>query len=199
MATAILIDIPKRDVRLACGNYILRTLTPDDASDRWAEWMSEPKNQRLLNAATKAMRRDDVCAYIKRFDQKSHLLIGIFVKATGQHIGFFRLDIDHKLKRCLMFLMIGEQKYRHWSVTHNIRVPFQDYIFDELGLNAILATVLTSNQAMVRYMQKSGWVIDKTAASPVRSQTGDAVPDLCFMRLSREAWQAWKQKNLPRS
>lgn len=198
MATAIPTNIPKREVHLTCGNYILRTLTPDDASHRWAGWMSEPKNQRLLNAAGKAMTRDDVCAYIKRFDQKSHHLIGIFVKATGQHIGFFRLDIDHNLKRCMMFLMIGEQKYRHWSVTDDIRVPFQDYIFDELGLNAILATVLTSNQAMVRYMQKSGWVIDKTAASPVKSETGNAVPDLCFMRLSREAWQTWKQKNLPR-
>jgi RimJ/RimL family protein N-acetyltransferase len=161
--------------------------------------MSEPKNQRLLNAAPTAMTRGDVCAYIKRFDQKSHLLIGIFVKATGEHIGFFRLDIDHKLKRCLMFLMIGEQKYRRWSVTHDIRVPFQDYIFDELELNGILATVLTSNQAMVRYMQKSGWVMDRMAASPVRSETGNASPDLCFMRLSREAWQTWKQMNLPRS
>lgn len=191
-------DITKREVNLDCGGYILRTLSPEDASEHWAEWMSEPKNLRLLNAAPAAMTRDDVGAYIKRFDQKSHLLIGIFVKATGQHIGFFRLDIDHKLKRCLMFLMIGEQKYRHWRVADDIRVPFQDYIFDELGLNPILATVLVSNQAMVRYMQKSGWVIDKTGASPVRSQTGDAVRDLCYLRLSRDAWQAWKQKNLKR-
>lgn len=58
MATAIPTNIPKREVYLTCGNYILRTLTPDDASHRWAGWMSEPKNQRLLNAAGKAMTRD---------------------------------------------------------------------------------------------------------------------------------------------
>jgi RimJ/RimL family protein N-acetyltransferase len=197
MATTVRTNIPKRDVHLVCGSYILRTITPDDVSDRWAAWMSEPKNQRLLNAAPPAMTRGDVLAYIERFDQRSHLLIGIFVKDTGQHIGFFRLDIDHKLKRCLMFLLIGEQKYRRWNVTHDIRIPFQDYIFDELRLNTILATVLTSNQAMVRYMQKSGWVIDKTAPTPVRSQTGDATRELCFMRLSREAWLIWKRNNLP--
>jgi RimJ/RimL family protein N-acetyltransferase len=123
------------------------------------------------------------------------LLIGIFEKTGGLLIGFFRLDIDHRLKRCLMFLLIGEQKYRHWSVTDDIRGPFQDYIFDELGLNTILATVLESNQAMIRYMLKSGWTFDKRSERNVKSQTADTMLDLCFLHLSRDAWNAWKKKN----
>src|SRR5689334_8844871 len=102
----------RTDVQVDCGKYVLRTLTKDDASDRWAAWMSDPKNVRLLNSAPKAMTRDDIVAYIEKFDQISHLLIGIFEKQSGVHIGFFRLDIDHRLNRCLMFLMIGERKYR---------------------------------------------------------------------------------------
>jgi RimJ/RimL family protein N-acetyltransferase len=192
-------NIPKRDIHLDCGDYLLRTLTADDASDRWAGWMSEQKNIRLVNSAPKAMTREDIAAYIKIFDQKSHLLIGIFEKQSGLHIGFFRLDIDHQLKRCLMFLLIGEQKYRQWRVTHQIRGPFQDYIFDELGLDTILATVLESNQAMIRYMLKSGWSFDKRAEQHVKSRTADAMLDLCFMHLSRDDWAAWKRKNLPRT
>lgn len=186
-------------VRIDCGGYFLRTVTSEDASDRWAGWMSEPKNLRLLNSAPKAMTRDDVAAYIKRFDQRSHLLIGVFEKRSGLHIGFFRLDIDHRLKRCLMFLLIGEQKYRHWRVTDDIRGPFQDYIFDELGLNTILATVLESNQAMIRYMLKSGWSFDRRAERHVKSRTADTMLDLCFLHLSRDAWTAWKKRNLPRN
>lgn len=197
MPTPTAADIPRRNIDLDCGGYRLRTATADDASDRWASWMSDPKNLRLLNAASKAMTRQDVATYIKQFDQRSHLLIGIFEKQGGSQIGFFRLDIDHRLKRCLMFLLIGEQKYRHWSVTDDIRVPFQDYIFDVLGLNTILATVLESNQAMVRYMLKSGWNLDRTAAQPVKSVTEKAVVDLCFLSLSRGSWQGWKKKNLP--
>ena len=186
-----------RVVRIDCGDYLLRTLTPDDASERWASWMSEPKNLRLLNSTSKAMTRNDIATYIKIFDQKSHLLIGIFEKQGGQHIGFFRLDIDHRLKRCLMFLLIGEQKYRHWRVTDDIRGPFQDYIFDTLGLDTILATVLASNQAMIRYMLKSGWSFDKRSERHVKSRTADAMLDLCFMHLSRDDWNAWKRRNRP--
>jgi RimJ/RimL family protein N-acetyltransferase len=190
-------NISKKTVDIDCGNYVLRTLTVDDASERWASWMSDAKNLRLLNSTPKAMTRDDVAAYIKLFDQRSHLLIGIFEKQNGLLVGFFRLDIDHRLKRCLMFLLIGEQRYRHWSVTDELRGPFQDYIFDILGLNAILATVLTSNRAMVRYMLKSGWNLNKTAERNVKSQAADAMLDLSFLSLSREAWQAWKKKNVP--
>ncbi len=42
------------------------------------------------------------------------------------------------LNRCLGFMMIGEQKFRHWSVTEELRVPFQDFIFETLGLNTML-------------------------------------------------------------
>lgn len=198
MPTPTAADIPRRNIDLDCGDYRLRTATADDASDRWAGWMSDPKNLRLLNAAAKAMTRQDIVAYINQFDQRSHLLIGIFEKQGGSLIGFFRLDIDHRLKRCLMFLLIGEQKYRHRSVTDDIRVPFQDYIFGKLGLKTILATVLESNQAMVRYMLKSGWAFDKRAEQHIKSQTSDEMLNLCFLSLSREAWQAWKRRKLPK-
>ena len=187
-------DIQNKSVEIDCGKFFLRTLMPADASERWGRWMVEEKNVRLLNAPAKAMTREQIATYIGQFDQKTHLLIGIFEKQSGQQIGFFRLDIDPKLKRCLMFLMIGEQRFRHWRTTDDIRGPFQDYIFDVLGLKTILATVLTTNQAMIRYMLKSGWNLDKAAERQIKSQTGNDMLDLSYLSLSREAWQEWKRK-----
>jgi RimJ/RimL family protein N-acetyltransferase len=189
--------LPKKIVRVDCGKYFLRTLKSEDASDRWASWMADPKNLRLLNSAPRVMTRNDIVTYIEQFDQRSHLLIGIFEKQSGMHIGFFRVDIDHALNRCLGFMMIGEQKYRHWSVTQALRVPFQDLIFETLGLNTMLGTALASNRPMIRYLLKSGWTLDKTAVRHVKSQSDDAMLDLCFLSLSREAWRAWKKTNLP--
>jgi RimJ/RimL family protein N-acetyltransferase len=191
-------DIQKKSVEIDCGKFFLRTLMPADASERWGGWMVEEKNVRLLNVPAKAMTREQVAAYIGQFDQKMHLLIGIFEKQSGQQIGFFRLDIDPTLKRCLMFLMIGEQRFRHRSTTDDIRGPFQNYIFDVLGLKTILATVLTTNQAMIRYMLKSGWNLDQAAERHIKSQTGNDMLDLSYLSLSREAWQEWKRKRAAR-
>jgi RimJ/RimL family protein N-acetyltransferase len=189
-------NLPKKNVQLDCGNYFLRTLKSDDASDRWASWMSDPKNLRLLNSAPKSMTRKDIVGYIDSFDQRSHLLIGIFEKQSGVHIGFFRVDIDPALNRCLLFMMIGEQKFRHWRVTAEIRVPFQDYIFETLGLDTMLATALASNRPMVRYMLKSGWELDKKATQHIKSRTDGSLLDLCYLHISRDGWRAWKRRNL---
>jgi RimJ/RimL family protein N-acetyltransferase len=189
--------IPKKTVRIDCGKYFLRTLKVEDSSDRWASWMADPKNLRLLNSGPRVMTRRDIAIYIEQFDQSSHLLIGIFEKQSDMHIGFIRVDIDHALNRCLGFMMIGEQKYRHWSVSQAIRVPFQDFIFETLGLNTMLGTALASNRPMIRYLLKSGWTLDKTAERHVKSHSGDAMLDLCFLSLSRDAWRAWKKEHLP--
>jgi RimJ/RimL family protein N-acetyltransferase len=188
--------IPKKIIHVDCGKYFLRTLKSEDASERWAEWMTDPKNLRLLNSAPRAMTKSDIISYIKQFDQRSHLLIGIFEKRTGMHIGFFRVDIDPVLNRSLGFMLIGEQKYRHWSVTAELRVPFQDLIFETLGLNTMLGTVLASNRAMIRYLLKSGWTVDKTAERHVKSQADGTMLDLCFVSLSRDAWRAWKKSHV---
>jgi RimJ/RimL family protein N-acetyltransferase len=189
-------DMKKNRYRIDCGKFLVRTLKADDASDRWASWMADPHNTRLLNAAPRAMTKTEVATYIRQFDQRQHLLLGIFEKKSGANIGFFRVDIDSALNRGLLFFMIGEQRFRHWSVTEQLRVPFQDFLFETLELNMVLATVLASNIPMVRYMLKSGWTFDKKLERRLKSQTDDTMVDLCYLSISRTAWNAWKEKNL---
>lgn len=186
---------PKRDVTIDAGRFLLRTLTREDASDRWAAWMSEPKNLRLLNAAPKAMTRRDIADYIGQFDQRAHILLGIVDKESGDVIGFFRVDLDPNINRCLGFMMIGERRFRHWTTAAAVRQPFHDFLFDTLKLDTALGTVLASNRAMLRYMLRSGWVLDKTAERNVKAHGSNEMLDLCYVRLTREAWRAWKEKH----
>jgi RimJ/RimL family protein N-acetyltransferase len=187
--------IPRKKIRIDCGAYLLRTLTIADASDRWAGWMDDPKNLRLLNSPARSMTKDDIVSYIKQFDQQSHLLIGIFEKQTGLHLGFFRIDIDPVLNRCLVFL-IGEPKHRHsFHFTNERMAPFFDFIFETLGLNTMLATVLASNRALTNFLLRNGWSLDKTLPRNVKSQSDGTMLDLCYFSFSREAWHARKTQN----
>jgi RimJ/RimL family protein N-acetyltransferase len=182
-------------VRIDCGRYLLRTVKAADASDRWAGWMSDPKNLRLVNSPPLAMTREDIVAYIKQFDQRSHLLIGIFEKQTDILAGFFRIDIDPVLQRCLLF-MIGDPKYRHWFVLGEIWIPFCDFVFETLGLTTMLATVLASNRALTGFLLRRGWSLDKTAPGHVRSHADGTMLDLCFFSFSRDVWRTRKARYL---
>jgi RimJ/RimL family protein N-acetyltransferase len=188
---------PKINVQIDCGKYFLRSLKPGDASERWAGWMADRRSVRLLNVPARVMTRQDVAAYIRQFDQRSSLLIGIFEKPTHAPIGFIRLDVAHAFSRALGFMFIGEGRHRHSGVIDALGLRFQDYVFDALGLRTLLTTVLARNRAMVLYLLKHGWTLDKTIERHVKSQTDDTMLDLCFLSLSGDAWRAWKKTNLP--
>ena len=187
---------PKRKVRLDCGKYLLRTITVEDASDRWANWMADPEASIMLNAPPRTMTKADIVAYIKGFDQRTHILIGIFEKAGGLLLGFLRNDVDFASGQFLVSMIIGEPQYRHSGVTNAVTIPFRDYFFETLGMRVMLATALAHNRPIIHYLYSTGWTLDRTIERHVKSNTDDRMFDLCFFSQTREAWHAWKEAKL---
>jgi RimJ/RimL family protein N-acetyltransferase len=187
---------PKRKIWVDGGKYILRTITPEDASDRWANWMADPEASYMLNAPPTTMTRSDIVAYIKTFDHRSHFLVGIFEKATGKHLGFLRVDVDHATGRFLVSMLIGEAEDRNKGVTMGVTVPFRDYFFETMGLKVMLATALAHNRPIIHYLYGTGWTLDRTIERNVKSRSDDQIFDLCFFSQTREAWRAWKKAKL---
>ncbi len=188
--------LPNKSVRIDAGDYYMRTVTSDDASERWGGWMADPEAVHMLNAPPRTLSRDEVATYIKSFDQRSHMLIGIFETASDKLLGFLRVDIDPKLGRFLVSMLIGEPDYRNKGVTNAITPPFRDYFFETLGLKVMMATALSHNKPIIHYLLKTGWTLDKTIPRHVKSNADGTMLDLCYFSQTREAWRAWKQQNL---
>ncbi len=188
--------ISKKAVRLDCGNYLVRTVTIDDASDRWGRWMADPDASFMLNSPPTVMTKREIESYIKEFDQRSHLLLGIVEKASSKFIGFLRIDIDEGHGRFLVSMLIGEPDYRNKGVTQEITPAFRDYFFETLGLKTMLATALAHNQPIIHYLLKTGWKLDKTARRHVKSHHDGSMLDLCYFSQTREAWRAVRKQYL---
>jgi len=178
------------DVRIATDKYVLRPLTESDASDRCASWMSDAEVTYMLNAPARSMTKADVAKYIKTFDQKTHLLLGVFDQQSGRHIGFFTIDVDGARSQGLVNLLIGEPEFRNHGVLSNVRRQFAEYFFETLGLKTMKATALSRNKIILDTLVKAGWVIDKTLPRHVRAHSDGALLDLCLLSLSRETWRA---------
>ena len=120
---------PKRNVRIDAGDYLIRTVTVDDASDRWGAWMADLEVTSMLNAPARSMSKEEVTKYINTFDQRSDLLWGIFYRRTGVHIGFFTVNADYARSQGIVNLLIGEAEYRNRGVLSVIRRYFAEYFF----------------------------------------------------------------------
>ena len=189
--------IPPKIVRIHSEHYLVRTIAADDASDRWAGWMGDPEAIHMLNLPARPWTKADVVAYIKTFDQRGVLLLGIFEKASGAHIGILTVDINRVTGQFLVNMLIGEPAYRRQGVTREITVPFRDYFFETLGLRVALASVLARNVPITEYLLKTGWKRDQTLARAAKSNQDGGMLDLCLFSLSREAWREWKKSQPP--
>jgi RimJ/RimL family protein N-acetyltransferase len=185
--------LPKQRVRLDCGKYLVRTVTADDASDRWADWMADPEASHMLNAPARRMKKDDLKSYIESFDQRARVLLGIFEKGSWKHLGIIRADLDYERSQCLVFLLIGEPEYRNRRVTTDIMSACARNTFETLGFKTMAATALAHNQPVIHLMLKSGWTLDKTLPRHVKSHSGDTMLDVCVFTLTRDAWLAWEK------
>jgi RimJ/RimL family protein N-acetyltransferase len=185
-----------KQVRLETTRFVVRNARVDDASEQWGQWMADAEASAMLNAPPKALSKAEVEAYIKMFDQRTHLLLAIVEKASEKVLGCFRIDIDEKLGRFLVNMIVGEPGYRHKGIMNELTVPFRDYFFDTLGLKTMLGMVLSHNEPVIRYLNKTGLNLDKKIEHHVKSRTGGAMLDMCFFSQTAEAWHAWKRANL---
>jgi ribosomal-protein-alanine N-acetyltransferase len=186
----------KKQVRLETARFVVRNARIEDATEQWGQWMADAEASHMLNAPAKALSKAEIEAYIRMFDQRTHLLLVIVEKVSGLILGCFRIDIDEKLGRFLVSMIVGEPGYRHKGIMNELTMPFRDYFFDTLGLKTMLGMVLSHNEPVIRYLEKTGMHLDKKIARHVKSRTSDAMLDMCFFSQTAEAWRAWKRANL---
>ena len=186
----------KKELWFPCGRYFLRTIRREDASERWAGWLSDPHIVHVLNTAPKTLQKSDIADYIRQFDQRSLLLLGIFEKGTRLHVGFVRLDIDYAAKDALVNAVIGAVEHRNRGATTDVFVPLLDYLFDTAGLDRVKASVLRRNEGTLRYLIRLGWRIDETPQAPVRSQADGTLLELCIVSWTREGYRAFRQTRM---
>jgi RimJ/RimL family protein N-acetyltransferase len=196
MSAPIAPTTAEKQVRLETARFVVRNATIADASERWGRWMADAEASCMLNAPAKALTEREVASYIEAFDQRTHLLLVILERASDRLLGFFRIDIDEKLGRFLVSMMVGEPDYRHRGIMNELTVPFRDYFFDTLGLKTMLGIVLSHNEPVIRYLLKTGLNLDKKIDRHVKSRTDDTMLDLCYYSQTADAWRAWKRANL---
>jgi RimJ/RimL family protein N-acetyltransferase len=190
MATPPTSRIPKKNVRIDCGKYLIRTIKKNDASDRWASWMSDPEVMYSINVRARRWTKSDVAEYIGEFDQRSNLLLGIFEKQDWTHIGIYTIQADYNLSRGLVNLLIGEPAYRNRGVLTAVRRGFAGYFFETLGLETMMATALSRNRVIIDTLLKAGWILDQTLKQHVKSHADGSMLDLCRLHLARDTLRA---------
>jgi RimJ/RimL family protein N-acetyltransferase len=188
----------KKDLWFQCGRYFLRKIKREDASERWAGWLADPWTTHALNSPPAKLTKNDIVEYIKQFDQRSRLLLGVFERGTRLHVGFIRLDIDDDVSEAFVSAVIGEPAHRNRGATTDVFVPMLDYLFDTVGLERVRASILDRNQLTLNYLLKLGWQKDPTPETPIKSYSDGAPLERWSVSWTRDAYRGFRQTPIGR-
>src|ERR1700753_1055247 len=180
----------RKDVWFKCNRYFLRTIKREDASDRWAQWLADPWTVHVLNTSPVRIEKKDIADYIRQFDQRTRLLLGIFEMGTRLHVGFVRIDLDDA-RGALVNAVIGEAAHRNRGATSDVFVALLDFLFNTIGVERVRASVLLRNRLTLDYLLKLGWLRDETPPAPLRSMTDGSMLETCILSWTRDGYYAF--------
>lgn len=147
------------DEPIQSGRLVLRTLTPNDVSDRYLSWLRDPEVSRYLEVRFAPQGKEGILAYIEAMNQSpDNLFLGIFLREGTTHIGNIKLGpIDPHHRRGDFGIIIGSR--RHWGkgyATEAIKT-LTDHAFTALGLHKVSAGLYAANEGSRRAFLKAGW------------------------------------------
>lgn len=149
-------------LRILGTRVFLRPLTIKDATSRYANWINDPIVNKFLETRSATIR--DLKDYIqeKNHDEKA-LLLGIFLKNNGEHIGNVKLEpIDLKHKTAQLGLLIGDKNYWGKGFGTEVTKTVVKWAFEKLNLKKVELGVIANNISAINVYKKAGFKIIRT-------------------------------------
>ncbi len=181
-------------LKIETERFLLRTLTPADASDRWAAWLDDLDVMGPVNTEPRKTSKAEIAAYPRNFDQERRLLIGIFDKhADNLHIGFYQVDVNARHRTAKLNVIIGDKAYWGRKVVLETRAALLDHLFRS-GTEKAIGSPLARNFPAVFNYKAQGWRLEGILKGQVRHMSANTRLDQYEFGLLKDEWIALKRK-----
>ncbi len=153
------------------NRFLLRPLTLDDVSDRYASWFNEPAIGQYISAAASKPDLDTLRQYVlERSGRDDVIFLGIFEKITGLHIGNIKYEpVDSELGYAIMGVLIGESCWRGKGAVAEVLLASAEWLSLYRNIRQIVLGVSRSNTAAILAYRKVGFIEESTEFIPVVS------------------------------
>ncbi len=140
----------------------LRSLDETAANGAYLSWMEDPDVLRYLEARHGRHDAHSIAAFIRSANEsRDSLLLGMFVRAAGRHIGNIKLGpIDWPNRRGEIGIMIGDRTSWGLGYAREAIGALADHAFTGLGLHKLTAGYIEANAASGRAFAAAGFTVE---------------------------------------
>ncbi len=136
-----------------------RELTPEHAAGGYLKWMNDPQVTEYLVSGVREYSSEQLKDYIvAQNEDPDVLLMGVFLKKTGSHIGNVKLrGLTSPHRRADLGIVIGDKTlWGNGYATETIR-RVTEYAFKKLILHKIEAGCMVNNTGSFKAFLKAGY------------------------------------------
>lgn len=146
------------------ARFVLRSLSEQDASERYLGWLSDASTARFITTAAATRALSELKAYVReRCDQPDILFLGIFERVSGLHIGNIKYEpIDLRDRYAVMGILIGEEAWRGKGVAAEVITTSAAWLHEQHGIFEIVLGVELDNAAAIAAYESCGFKIEAT-------------------------------------
>lgn len=150
----------------------MRPLTKEDVTERYLRWLSDPITTRFIETASATNAREELTNYVaERSNRPDILFLGIFVRATGEHIGNIKYEPINLIKKyAVMGILIGQPEWRGKAVAPEVIGETAKWLKDTIGLTEIVLGVEKENMPGIRAYENCGFKIASTEKIEINSE-----------------------------
>ena len=137
----------------------LRTLSHEDVTQRYLDWMRDPKVTQYLESRFSTHTMESLRCFVTAMNESSdNYLYGVFLEPGGEHIGNIKIgSISPHHRHADVGLIIGAKPaWGRGYGTEAIHLVTR-YAFDQLGLNKLYAGMYAENTGSARAFLKAGY------------------------------------------
>jgi len=174
-------------LRLETEKYILRPLSPEDAGERYLQWLHDPDIVRTLDVDGASQTIDSLREYIACHDSVDRILFGIFTQ-EGLFIGTHSFRHYPKHRMATVGVMIGDRHYWGKGVPLETRECLLRWAFDDLNCNKVEAGCYSINLPSIYNFQRQKWK-NEGVRKAHRIVDGKFV-DVLLFGMTRDDWYA---------
>lgn len=169
-------------IHIESNGYIVRSLTPDDATTRFALWFQSPQMTRGLNIPNIQFDQEQLARFIADFNDLTKYLVGIFDRKNNLLIGFYSMDVNLVHRTGNITAAITEPEYEGKKIFWQTIDAFLDHIFLYKTIEKVTARVLASNKRMLfNFLNNPRFVLEARQYKECVDLTGCRVDVLLFV------------------
>jgi [ribosomal protein S5]-alanine N-acetyltransferase len=157
-------------IEITSQRLLYRSLKEKDVTENYIDWLNDPDINRYMEIRHEYQTITSCRTYVaKMAASPEQYLFGIFLRASGKHIGNIKLGfINQYHKSAQLSLFIGEKGlWRQGIATETIKT-ITKWGFDELGLERIEAGCYDENLYSLRAFLKVGYQVEGYFRKSVR-------------------------------